>query len=805
MWSQNAFILATVLFGSGYAGLGVVPESRAIVDPGRGDLEPAARAVVSGRACLLDTPSSQVYPVPQFINVEASTMIRLPRFLPIAVIVVTFSLIPVASTDAQPARPGQNSVDAQLMRDVENFWHYAKIARYDVAREEARKILARADQPVAVLEAFEQGPGRRDTLEDWLLRWHAIEDMREPTAEIIRLLNEGRFTRRADPEYIIGNIRRLSTGERAYMIGIQRLRESGELAVPFMIDLLRNPQERELHPFIRRGLRDLGRLALNPLVAATEMQDGATLTAVAAVLGDIGYDVSVPYLVRMAKHSRYNEVQTTAQQALGRLGVTDVQRLNVSDLFYDLAERFYYNTAAISADIRQPIAYVWYWQEGQGLVKTDVPPAIFNEIMAMRAAEYTLEHDAEYGPAVSLWLAANYNREIELPEGQVDRTRGEGQPDAHYYGVFAGTDYLNSALARALNDRNPPLALRVVQSLQEIVGESNLFIRQQNQPIIDAMRFPDRLVRYQAAFTLAAALPQNEFDGQGRVVPLLADAIGQSGRPNVLLVMPDRDALNRVVQGLQDEFGVAGGTSSEEALAQAYALPSVDVIIIAERLDAGEIDRLLTAARQDVRLEATPRLIVTETRASEWARRAVQDPLIFTVTGEPAADPTMLRDAIESTRQAAALLPLDQQQATELALEASRLLERLAISRGQVLDVLVAEPALLRALNDARPEVVIAVGGVLGVVDSGQAQAALLDKAVQDDTDDAVRIALYRSMASSAKFFGNRLDEQQVATLQQAVNQAQNLDVRSAAAEAHGALNLPADQAKQLITRQARR
>jgi hypothetical protein len=108
-------------------------------------------------------------------------------------------------------------------------------------------------------------------------------------------------------------------------------------------------------------------------------------------------------------------------------------------------------------------------------------------------------------------------------------------------------------------------------------------------------------------------------------------------------------------------------------------------------------------------------------------------------------------------------------------------------------------------LNDVRPEVVTAAGAVLGVIDSRQAQPALLDKAVQDETDDAVRIALYRSLASSAKFFGNRLNEQQVAALQQTVNEAQNLEVRSAAAEAHGALNLPADQAKQLITRQARR
>jgi hypothetical protein len=66
-----------------------------------------------------------------------------------------------------------------------------------------------------------------------------------------------------------------------------------------------------------------------------------------------------------------------------------------------------------------------------------------------------------------------------------------------------------------------------------------------------------------------------------------------------------------------------------------------------------------------------------------------------------------------------------------------------------------------------------------------------------------VKISLYNSLATNAKFFGNLLDPQQVQSLQKTVDEAQNLEVRSAAAEAHGALNLPADQAKGLIVEQS--
>jgi hypothetical protein len=64
------------------------------------------------------------------------------------------------------------------------------------------------------------------------------------------------------------------------------------------------------------------------------------------------------------------------------------------------------------------------------------------------------------GDALSLWLAANYKREVELPEGAVDTTRLENQPDAHYYGVVTGSQYLNSALDRTIRDRNAPVFRR---------------------------------------------------------------------------------------------------------------------------------------------------------------------------------------------------------------------------------------------------------------------------------------------------------------------------------------------------------
>ncbi len=64
-----------------------------------------------------------------------------------------------------------------------------------------------------------------------------------------------------------------------------------------------------------------------------------------------------------------------------------------------------------------------------------------------------------------------------------------------------------------------------------------------------------------------------------------------------------------------------------------------------------------------------------------------------------------------------------------------------------------------------------------------------------------MKIALFKALATNAKNKngGNLLDPEAVAIVQKSVASATSLEVRSAAAEARGALNLPVDEAKTLI------
>ena len=61
---------------------------------------------------------------------------------------------------------------------------------------------------------------------------------------------------------------------------------------------------------------------------------------------------------------------------------------NAGDLFNGWADKFYYGTASIQADPRSPVAFIWSWSNG--LSSKQVPPQIFNDLMAMRFTEHAL-------------------------------------------------------------------------------------------------------------------------------------------------------------------------------------------------------------------------------------------------------------------------------------------------------------------------------------------------------------------------------------------------------------------------------
>jgi hypothetical protein len=561
---------------------------------------------------------------------EASTM-SLPRVLPavaLAAAMAASSLIPSARLYAQapaggaaaqptnpdappplPGAPAQNPLSA----GAEDFWHFAKTAKYDLAVQAGQKLLEANPKPEELLQAFQGvASDRRDDLFETLFKWLNVEPMKDVTQRLIQKLKEGQSGMVSDPKWNADKVERLSVNERAFEMALADLRNAGEFAAPIMVDTLRDQNKRNLHGATRRALVRLGRQVLNPLVAVLESKDPGTLATVIGVLGDIGYPDAAPYIARIGATTQpgMEEVKSAAGRALSKLGV-DPQQARAADLFLDQGERYYYKNANIVPDPRTPeVGHVWFWDDGKGLMNKDVPAQIFSDIMAMRSAEYALKLDQNRPEAVNLWLAANNKREADLPEGKQDATHSG--PDAHFYNVAMGTQYCNAVLARALKDRTAPVALKVVKSLQEIVGQSNMFQGGQSQtwgkePIVAAMQFPDRLVRYESAIAIGSALPQQGFAGAEYVVPTLAEAMSSSGKANVVVVTGDLNTANTIKESLKDSVRAEAAGSAADATAAAGRLPSLDLVVIDSRGNS-DTDAVIGAPR----IASTPKVLIIE-------------------------------------------------------------------------------------------------------------------------------------------------------------------------------------------------
>jgi HEAT repeat protein len=711
--------------------------------------------------------------------------------------VVAPSVAPAAS--AQPAEPSD-----ELLTAVEAFYHAAAVANYTAAAALGQGVLDLNAEPREVLAAFRavherRGPRARFSLDQRLLQWQNQSELEGVIGPVVEVINEGRRARATDPDFIQRQANELDSGRFAYQAAVNNLRSSGEFAVPTLLDILNDPDERARHGNVRRALVDLGLSAVNPLLAATRSSNEQLQAQVAIILGRIGYPAAIPYLLELQASNPGEQVQQATSRALSDLGVSG--GTTAAQAYLNEAERFWRNASPIKPDSRFEMANLWDYESGR-LVGTQVPAEVFDEAMAMRSAAKALELADDTGlrdEALALWLASNYRQELELESSGM--ASGDG-PGATYFGTQAGVSSLQSVIDRATQERELPVdnrydsagvILKAVESMQSIIGQSTLDGGE--TPLTRAMNFPDRRVRIEAAMALAQALPTQAVSGGEQVVPLLADALSQTGEPTVLVVMPDRDRLNATVEALEAAgFRAMGRVNNNEAFDQAAVLPGVDVVVFDTRLGDAATRFFLTNAAGNPKLNGSAKLLLTEAQGGRFDE-FMTEPTVMT---SAVTEPEQVVEAVAGAREEVGGLPLDEMGATELATRAGTLLEQIGLG-SSVFSLQSAETQLLAALEDQRPEVQKLAADVVALLEGQRAQRALLGKGLDDDAGTDARVASLQALATSAKRNGALLSEADRDRLLDLVETAESIDVRTAAAEAVGAMSLPVEQVKALI------
>ncbi len=733
----------------------------------------------------------------------------------------------------------------KLEQEFGDFLHFVVLGRFAYGQAYGEHLLKRDDlEPVRLLELADKYANSREAL----IRVFANPIVGPTAQRVHEVIRQGELIRRKDPQLIKRHIEGLMGPPRAEWLNTVRLGESGEYAAPWLVRTLEDPSKPNLHTRIVRALPKIGKPLVNPFVIALRAENAAMQQTLMKALGQIGYPQALPYLKQVAENPKASsDVKKAAEDAIAMIeeGQSETAKMSAAELFLDLAEQYYDDRGSVRADLREAIANVWYWRDG-GLTRVEVPREIFNEIMCMRCCEEALKlgtsgaegarpetEDAveevqpsgdapELGQAVptasstmagatALWLASNFRRETQLgmdPASEQaderaanDKTRPENFPRSIYFARAAGPLYNHMVLARAVRDGEPGVALGAIAALTETAGPTSLVgAEDYKQPLVEGLGFPNLLVRIKAAVALGQALPRSKFSGSRNVIPVLAEALAQTGQRRAIVVDPDEQNRNRVQGELRAEgIAVIGEPGFFAALNRARKeVAAVDVIFVATDIKGPELAPSLGELREDFAFAATPVVLLAKPQQMALAEQfALADVRVGRVLASAGKE-----DLLVGWQQVAEVIgakALDEEEALRLALAAAETLRLIAVSNSPVYDFARAQTALIDALAHPAEELRIKAASVLALASSPQAQHAVAKVALNAENSQTLRIAAFGSLAESAKHNGNRLTNELIDELIKFSMKEENLELRTAASRALGAMNLPSNKASEIV------
>jgi HEAT repeat protein len=707
-----------------------------------------------------------------------------------------------ATPPAADAAASAPAPTAPLKSLADDYLHYSLVNNTELAQANGQAILNANPTPKDLLAAFEDAANGRNPREI-MIRDQERPELREVSSQLLDRLEEGYRSVARDPARIRADIERLDNGPRAYNNARDHLVAAGQFAAPLFIEYLQNSSKASLQPYILRVMGEIGRPLLLPLLEALQINDVGTRISLVKVIGDIGYPQALPTLrMLQSDPATTGELKNAVDQAINAIDKSGMaSTVSPATLFLRSANNYYDKKPSY-----QPLLLtektnpVWVFDKGlNNVAPLLVPTVIWTDVMALHNAEETLKLDANNSEAISLWLAADLRREISLPVGATDPTHDSTKPDATFYARAFGPIYVNPVLSRALDAHDVALALKAIDALEATGGISGLVSASNGSPLIRALSYPDRDVRFRAAFALARANPAMPYPSAFRVVPTLAEALGSTEAPVALIVSPDEDVRNKLAEGLRagtPPYTVYTAATLAKALEEAKTASSISAVIVAT---GPEADSVQMTTHSDHRLESASVVVLAPAaQVKPWS----SDRGGYKTVDEH-SDAAAVATAIGQVSTALGTGGGTAASNADYVKTSLDLLQMIGADHKSIYNINDAVPALSNAIKSTNTGIVTAAANILGELNNADAQRTLASAALASDVNPALRTPLLTAVAESAKHTGNALDASSVNSLIKIVQTEKDPALRTAAATALGALNVPSNQASTLILQQS--
>jgi hypothetical protein len=708
--------------------------------------------------------------------------LTLAACLPLAIAAIAGSPTALHAQSGQAAT--REPSNEQLLED---FTHNTLIDSPSLAAQWGEALLAKNLDPTEFVKLVESSRGGVSKFERAIIQALRYRDLESTAGKLLRLFEDGKRAIVRDPEAIAKSIADLTGTQRARSYARERLKAAGEYALPQLLRALIQRENGILQAEVRTLLVDMGRHSLVPLTTALGELDPVSQETVINVLRDIPYSASIPFIYDVRASTQVDAVRTAAEEAIRKIAGAINDGAPLASRYEAVGNEYYSESLSLTSFPGEPNQLWWTYDPGAGLLFDPIDTSVFHEAMAMRHAERALQLDSGNAGAISLWLASNFSREIDGPEGYSNPAYSSDRREAMYYAVAAGNAPSQRVLGRALDTNDTPLARKAIAAIEKTAGGAQLWSNAERRALLEALRYPSRRVQYEAAIALGAAGPRESFEASDRVVPLLGSAIRDAGARYALVIAATAEqqtALGDILRarGYKDVRPASQLVDVEQAIAD---MPGVDLILT--DLTTNATQAMIAEARGRAKLRAAPIMALASSAGyQELAQKYSDDPTIR--IGRIGMNQAEIGEASEQLLGRAIGGAISDTEAAEYKTRAIAVLRDLAVSGNSVLNVTDASGPLITALNDNRGAMRQQIAEVLAFVNTPAAQQALMDAALAAAGEE--RVMLLGKVAGSAKRSGNLLESRHITALREIVTTGENAEATAAAA-LMGALNLP--------------
>lgn len=573
--------------------------------------------------------------------------------------------------------------------------------------------------------------------------------------------------------FFVGNLSK-SKEERAY--AIVQLRQAGPLAVPFMVNVLRDASQKANQKAVVSAFLQMDQGIVPPLLAALDSPDVFVRATVLSVLLQRGDRAVTSYLWYLYGQPGLSpETKQLVLEGLSRFSTLPKEKItgDPKAVLTREAERYYHHQAAFVGGDNQTI---WRWTDQDGVVGQPANRSQMEEYYGIYWAKKALELDPAYRPAQVVLLSIAIEKSFD--RGGMDQPLAKTAPELAGVLAASGSNLLEGVLERALAEGRTATALGALQALGP-TNDARLARSAERglSPVVSALSYPDRRVQLAAADALLQLPVSGTYPGASRVVEILRKSLNSEAAPRAIITTPSSEDGQKLAATLRGwKFDPVVTASGKEAFRQTSAAGNVEAVFIDYRVADPPAPELVAQFRASADTAGVPIVILGNADSSKTlGALAARYPRVLVVAPVPATDELLKTDVLAFLKDKYRA-PLTDAERKAQAQTAAKWLVRIAQGEKAGYDIRQVDAALYTAL--ANDDLAASAAAVLATRPDAKAQQALADAVLSAMRPPEVRAEAARQLRLSMQRFGKRLNAEQTANLAKLATTAEDPAVR---------------------------